>query len=88
MRGCRRWLRWRRRSALAGLVADQAQIVDAPNSGGANAGAKVISVLAGLVARGDCITGTDRLRYAGMPIVFDGVRALSTVETFPAVVHA
>jgi len=67
---------------LPGLVTDRVKIVDAANSGGANAGAKVMSLLAGMVAGADSISDTDRLRHAGMDVAFTGVRAPSTVGTF------
>jgi hypothetical protein len=70
------------RVGLPDLVTDRVRIVAAANSGGANAAAKVMSLLAGMVAGGDSITDTDRLRHAGMDGVFDGVRAPSTVGTF------
>ncbi len=62
---------------LPGLVTDRVKIVGAANSGGANAGAKVMSLLAGMVAGADSISDTDRLRHAGMDIAFGGVRASS-----------
>jgi hypothetical protein len=37
------------------------------STGGANAGAKVMSLLAGMVAGGDSITDTDRLRHVEEP---------------------
>ena len=70
------------RVGLPDLVTDRVRIVAAANSGGANAAAKVMSLLAGMVAGGDSITDTDRLRHAGTDRVFDGVRAPSTVGTF------
>ncbi|HSV67674.1 MAG TPA: hypothetical protein VLJ59_17455 [Mycobacteriales bacterium] len=70
------------RVGLPGLVTDRVRITDAPNSGGANAAAKVMSLLAGMVAGADSITDTDRLRYAAMEVAFRGVRAPSTVGTF------
>jgi hypothetical protein len=67
---------------LAGLVGDRVKVVGAANSGGANAGAKVMSLLGGMVAGADSIEDTDRLRHAGMAVAFDGVRAPSTLGTF------
>ncbi|GAA1616209.1 IS1380-like element ISMsm11 family transposase [Kribbella sancticallisti] len=67
---------------LAGLVGDRVKIVGAANSGGANAGAKVMSLLGGMIAGADCIEDIDRLRHAGMAVAFDGVRAPSTLGTF------
>jgi len=70
------------RVGLPGLVTDRVKITDAANSGGANAAAKVMSLLAGMVAGADSIADTDRLRYAAMDVAFEGVRAPSTVGTF------
>ena len=67
---------------LAGLVGDRVRIVGAANSGGANAGAKVMSLLGGMIAGADSIEDIDRLRHAGMAVAFDGVRAPSTLGTF------
>ena len=50
--------------------------------GGANAGVKVASVVAGMVAGADSIDDMDLLRHGGMHRVFDGVRAPSTLGTF------
>ena len=70
------------RVGLPGLVREWVKIKDAPNSAGANPHAKVMSLLAGMVAGADSITDTDRLRLAGMGVAFDGVRAPSTLGTF------
>jgi hypothetical protein len=70
------------RVGVAGLVGDRVKIVGAANSGGANAGAKVMSLLGGMIAGADSIEDTDRLRHGGMAVAFDGVRAPSTLGTF------
>jgi Transposase DDE domain group 1 len=70
------------RIGLPDLVTDRVKIVGASNSGGANAAAKVMSLLGGMVAGADSITDTDRLRHAGMGGAFGGVRAPSTTGTF------
>src|SRR6266542_2550832 len=70
------------RVGLPGLVTDRVKITDAANSGGANAAAKVMSLLAGMVAGADSIADTDRLRLAAMEVAFGEVRAPSTVGTF------
>jgi hypothetical protein len=67
---------------VAGQVGDRVRIVGAANSGGANAGAKVMSLLGGMIAGADSIEDTDRLRHGGMAVAFDGVRAPSTLGTF------
>jgi hypothetical protein len=57
-------------------------IVGAANSAGANPVAKVMSLVAGMVAGTDSIADIDRLRQTGNQIVFDGTRAPSTAGTF------
>jgi Transposase DDE domain group 1 len=70
------------RIGLPGLVAEHVTITDAANSAGANPGAKVMSVVAGMVAGADSIEDVDRLRHAGNTVVFDEIRAPSTLGTF------
>jgi hypothetical protein len=67
---------------LPALVADLVTITDAANSAGANPAAKVMSLVAGMVAGADSIEDMDRLRHAGNTVVFDQVRAPSTLGTF------
>jgi len=67
---------------LPDLVTEHVRIGDAPNSGGANAAAKVASLVAGMVAGARYIEGIDRLRHGGMGLLFEGVRAPSTAGTF------
>jgi hypothetical protein len=57
---------------VSGLVADRVTISGAGNSGGANAGAKVMTLLAGMVAGADRIQDADRLRLGASTISFDG----------------
>jgi hypothetical protein len=66
---------------LAQLIEDYVIIKDADNSAGANPGAKVMSLVAGMVAGADSIEDIDRLRHAGNALLFRGVRAPSTVGT-------
>jgi hypothetical protein len=70
------------RIGLPGLVAEHVAITGARNSAGANPAAKVLSLLAGMVAGADSIEDMDRLRHAGNSIVFGGIRAPSTLGTF------
>lgn len=53
-----------------------------PNSVGANPTAKVMTLLAGMVAGADSIDDLDRLRHAGNGVVFDQIQAPSTVGSF------
>jgi hypothetical protein len=67
---------------LPELVTEHVRIVDADNAAGANPAAKVMSLLAGMVAGADSIEDVDRLRRAGNGLLFDQVRAPSTLGTF------
>jgi hypothetical protein len=74
--------------ALAGqiglpeLVAGNVAITGAANGAGANPAAKVLSLVAGMVAGADSIEDMDRLRQTGNGVVFDQIRAPSTLGTF------
>jgi hypothetical protein len=70
------------RAGLPGLVTDRVTITAAANSGGANAGAKVVTLVAGMSAGADSISDVGRLRFTAMDRVFDGTRAPSTLGTF------
>jgi hypothetical protein len=63
-----------------GWLADEHLSV--PGGAGRHAGAKVSSVVAGMVAGGDSISDLDLLRHGGMGRVFTGARAPSTLGTF------
>jgi hypothetical protein len=67
---------------LAGLVTDRVKITDSPNAAGANSGAKVMTLVAGMAAGADSIADVDRLRLGAMNVAFEGVRAPSTLGTF------
>jgi hypothetical protein len=67
---------------LPELVTEQVAIGGAANSAGANPTAKVMSLLAGMVAGADSIEDVDRLRHNGNQLVFEGIRAPSTLGTF------
>jgi hypothetical protein len=67
---------------LPELVTQHVAISGVANSAGANPAAKVMSLLAGMVAGADSITDVDRLRHAGNQVVFDQIRAPSTLGTF------
>jgi hypothetical protein len=64
---------------LPDLVAEDVTITGATNSAGANPTAKVMSLLAGMVAGADSIEDVDTLRQAGHQGVFSGIRAPSTL---------
>jgi hypothetical protein len=67
------------RCGLAMLVADRLHIAA---KGGANAAAKIMTLIAGMVAGADCIDDMDLLRHGGMCRLFTDVRAPSTLGTF------
>lgn len=67
---------------LPGLVTDRLKIKGAGNAAGANPGAKVMTLVAGMAAGADSIADVDRLRLGAMNVMFDGVRAPSTLGTF------
>lgn len=75
-------LRLAQRCRLPELADETIRIVDADNSGGANPAAKVMSLVAAMVAGADNIEDVHRLRHGGMDIAFGGTRAPSTVGTF------
>jgi hypothetical protein len=70
------------RIGLPELIADHVSLLGAANSAGANPAAKVMSLVAGMVAGADSIEDVDRLRQAGNRGVFTGMRAPSTLGTF------
>ncbi len=49
---------------------------------GANAGVKVGSLIAGMIAGADDIDGMDLLRHGALPDTFGGIRAPSTLGSF------
>jgi hypothetical protein len=67
---------------LPELVAEHVAITGAANGAGANSAAKVMSLVAGMVAGADSIEDMDRLRHAGNGVVFGQIRAPSTLGTF------
>src|SRR3954454_25126399 len=67
------------RCGLATLLAERLTIAA---KGGANAGAKILAVVAGMVCGADSITDLDLLRHGGMSRLVAGVRAPSTLGTF------
>jgi hypothetical protein len=70
------------RAGLGCLAAEALQITAAGNSGGANPGAKVMSLVAAMCAGADSIEDADRLRHTAMGVAFEQIRAPSTLGTF------
>jgi hypothetical protein len=67
------------RCGLAGLLVEQLTLA---GKGTANAAAKILALVGGMVAGADSISDMDLLRHGGMDRVVDGVRAPSTLGTF------
>jgi len=67
------------RCGLAALVGAHLSL---PSKGGANAPLKVSALVAGMITGADSIRDMSVLRHGGMPRLFDGVRAPSTLGTF------
>lgn len=67
------------RCGLRGLLDGRLRI---GRPGGANATAKVLALVMGMVAGADSITDMDLLRHGGMGRLFAGVRAPTTLGTF------
>jgi hypothetical protein len=67
---------------LPELVAEHVTVLGAANSAGANPTVKVMSVLGGMIAGADSIEDIDRLRHAGNRLLFEQIRAPSTLGTF------
>lgn len=70
------------RAGLTDLAEEALRIGGSGNTGGANVGAKVMSLVAAMCAGADSIDDADRLRHGAMPVAFTGVRAPSTLGTF------
>src|SRR5687768_15784787 len=67
------------RCGLAALLVERLQITA---KGGANAAAKVLALVAGMVCGADSIDDMELLRHGGMGRLFADVRAPSTLGTF------
>src|SRR3954463_16816239 len=69
-------------TGLAEIIADKVSIKTSRiKSGAANPAPKLLTVIAGMCAGADSIDDLDMLRAGGMPILFDGVYAPSTLGT-------
>jgi hypothetical protein len=67
------------RCGLATLLAERLHVAA---RGGANATAKILALIAGMIAGANCIDDMDLLRHGGMGRLFTDVRAPSTLGTF------
>jgi hypothetical protein len=68
-----------RRCGLHGIVGSR---LDVPSDKGSNASGKVAAIVAGMLTGADSIDDLDVLRHGGMPVLFDGVYAPSTLGSF------
>ena len=66
----------------AGLTALAQDRLSVPTDKGANAGAKITSLVAGMVAGADSINDMDLLRHGGMNRLFNRIYAPSTLGSF------
>jgi hypothetical protein len=66
----------------AGLYELASRHMRVPGPAGANAAAKIGSIVAGMAAGADSIDDLDVVRHGAMPRLFSGVRAPSTLGTF------
>ncbi|WP_345145100.1 transposase, partial [Dactylosporangium darangshiense] len=64
---------------LHGIVAARLRV---PTDKGANASGKVAAIVAGMLTGADSIDDLDVLRHGGMPAVFSGIYAPSTLGSF------
>jgi hypothetical protein len=71
-----------RLAARAGLVALTDRLLSVPSDKGANAGVKVASLVAGMVAGADSIDDMAVLRHGGMAKLFSRIYAPSTLGSF------
>src|SRR5690349_23337123 len=67
------------RCGLPALLRERVKIAA---KGGANAAFKILALVAGMVCGADSIDDLDLLRHGGMPRLFTGIRAPSTLGTF------
>lgn len=66
----------------AGLSTLSQDRLSVPTDKGANAGAKIATLVAGMVAGADSIIDMDQLRHGGMSTLFDRIYAPSTLGSF------
>src|SRR6478752_7016901 len=71
-----------RLAAEAGLADLADQVLSVPSDKGANAGVKVTSLVAGMVAGADSIDDMALLRHGGMGRLFSAIYAPSTLGSF------
>ncbi|MFR9673309.1 IS1380 family transposase [Streptomyces sp. TR06-5] len=70
------------RCGLPGLVREKVRLPGAANGAGTAPDAKVMSLVAGMLAGADSIEDVDVLRHGAMSRAFSGIRAASTLGAF------
>ncbi|MGH3782304.1 MAG: IS1380 family transposase [Pseudonocardiaceae bacterium] len=75
-------LRLAQRAGLHAAAQQRIRLPASAGSAGANPGAKIASVVAGMVVGGDSIDDLDVIRHGALPGLFGGIRAPSTLGTF------
>ncbi|MEU1568875.1 hypothetical protein ABZ504_52880 [Streptomyces mirabilis] len=70
------------RCGLPGLVRNKVRLTGAANGAGTAAGAKVMCLVAGMLAGADSIDDMDVLRHGTVTRAYGGMRAPSTLDTF------
>jgi hypothetical protein len=75
-------LRLAERAGLGEAADRRVRLPEAAGSAGANPGAKIGSIVAGMVAGADSIDDVEVIRHGALPGLFTGIRAPSTVGTF------
>jgi hypothetical protein len=75
-------LRLAQRAGLSAVAQQWVRLPASAGSGAANPGAKITSMVAGMVAGADSIDDLDVIRHGALPGIFGGIRAPSTLGTF------
>ena len=75
-------LRLAERAGLHAAAQQRVRLAGCVGSAAANAGAKITSVVAGMVAGADSIDDLEVIRHGALPELFGGIRAPSTLGTF------
>jgi hypothetical protein len=75
-------LRLAQRAGLHAAAQQRVRLAACVGSVAANAGAKITSVVAGMVAGADSIDDLEVIRHGALPGIFGGIRAPSTLGTF------
>lgn len=75
-------LRLAQRAGLPAVAQQRVRLPASAGSAAANAGAKITSIVVGMVAGADSIDDLEVIRHGALPGLFGGIRAPSTLGTF------